>query len=64
MRGFDIFMQVAKQICDANPDVVVLVIGAEKVVCGRDLKYIKVGRSFHVVGQLYLRESSLQELPE
>ncbi len=52
MRGFDIFMQVAKRICDANPDVVVLVIGADKVAYGGDLKYIKE-RSFkaHVLKQ-------------
>jgi glycosyltransferase involved in cell wall biosynthesis len=52
MRGFDIFMRVAKRICDARPDVVFMVIGSDEVVYGNDLEHI-VGGSLreHVLRQ-------------
>ncbi len=41
MRGFDIFMQVAQRLCDRRKDVMVVVIGTDRVCYGGDLKYIK-----------------------
>lgn len=43
MRGFDIFMRVAKRICDARPDIVFMVIGSDEVVYGNDLEHIEGG---------------------
>jgi glycosyltransferase involved in cell wall biosynthesis len=40
MRGFDIFMRVAKQIYETFPDVVFLVVASERVAYGGDLKHI------------------------
>lgn len=40
MRGFDIFMQMAKRVYHAYPDVVFLVVGAERVAYGGDLKHV------------------------
>jgi glycosyltransferase involved in cell wall biosynthesis len=45
MRGFDIFMRVAKRIYQDFPDVVFLVVGADRVAYGGDLKHIPA-RSF------------------
>ena len=52
MRGFDIFMKVAGRLCAANPDVIVLVIGSDRVCYGGDLRYI-AEKSFkeHVLNQ-------------
>jgi len=52
MRGFDIFMKVAKRIYTALPNVVFIVVGSDRVVYGGDLKYIKE-KSFreHVLKQ-------------
>lgn len=52
MRGFDIFMKLAKRICDARSDVVFVVVGADRVYYGRDLKHVSA-RSFgeHVLAQ-------------
>ena len=41
IRGFDIFMKVAKRIYTAFPDVIFLVVGADRVAYGGDLKHIK-----------------------
>jgi glycosyltransferase involved in cell wall biosynthesis len=41
MRGFDIFMKVARKICDARADVVFLVVGSDRVCYGGDLRHIK-----------------------
>ncbi|WP_435015980.1 glycosyltransferase [Tundrisphaera sp. TA3] len=41
MRGFDVFMKVAKKIYQARPDVVFLVVGEDRVAYGGDLKRIK-----------------------
>jgi glycosyltransferase involved in cell wall biosynthesis len=41
MRGFDLFMQVARRVCDARPDVVFLVVGSDRVAYGGDLKRIE-----------------------
>ncbi|MFQ5569898.1 MAG: glycosyltransferase [Rhodothermales bacterium] len=41
MRGFDIFMKVAKLVCDADPNVTVLVVGTDRVCYGGDLHHIK-----------------------
>jgi glycosyltransferase involved in cell wall biosynthesis len=43
MRGFDIFMRVAKRICDARPDVVFMVVGSDEVVYGNDLEHVEGG---------------------
>ncbi len=40
MRGFDIFMRVAKRICDARGDVVFVVVGSDRICYGGDLKHI------------------------
>ena len=52
MRGFDIFMKVARRICEARPDVTVLVAGTDRVCYGGDLAYI-AEKSFkdHVLAQ-------------
>ncbi len=41
MRGFDIFLRAAKKIYTADPRVVFLIVGSDKVAYGGDLKYIK-----------------------
>ncbi len=45
MRGFDIFMKVAKRICDARDDVRFVVVGSDRVAYGGDLRHTG-GRSF------------------
>lgn len=52
MRGFDVFMKAAKRICDADPDVQVVVVGSEDVAYGGDLRHTG-GKSFkdHVLAQ-------------
>jgi glycosyltransferase involved in cell wall biosynthesis len=40
MRGFDIFMKVAKRIYTQRPDVLFVVVGADRVAYGGDLKHI------------------------
>jgi glycosyltransferase involved in cell wall biosynthesis len=39
MRGFDIFMRVAKRICDLRDDVVFVVVGDDRVAYGGDLRF-------------------------
>jgi glycosyltransferase involved in cell wall biosynthesis len=41
LRGFDIFMKVAKRIADTRPDVVFVVVGADRVQYGQDLRFIR-----------------------
>ena len=41
MRGFDVFMKVAKKICDARQDVIFVCIGSDKVCYGGDMNRIK-----------------------
>ena len=41
MRGFDIFMRVAKKIYQENPRVVFLCVGSERTCYGNDLRHIK-----------------------
>jgi glycosyltransferase involved in cell wall biosynthesis len=38
MRGFDVFMRMAKRVCDANPDPVFVVVGEDRVAYGGDDK--------------------------
>lgn len=45
MRGFDVFMKVAKRIYRARPDVIFLCVGSDKVHYGSDLKHTG-GRSY------------------
>lgn len=40
MRGFDIFMKVAKRICDARSDVVFVCVGSDRICYGGDEKHI------------------------
>lgn len=40
MRGFDIFMKVAKRIYQAFPDVVFVVVGSDQICYGGDAKHI------------------------
>ncbi len=41
MRGFDIFMRAAKKIYTADPRVVFLIVGSDRVCYGGDLKFIR-----------------------
>ena len=52
MRGFDVFMRMAKRVCDADPNVRFVVVGSDRVAYGGDLKHTG-GRSFkqHVLDQ-------------
>lgn len=45
MRGFDIFMKAAKQICDQRQDVIFLVVGEDRVAYGGDLRFTE-GKTF------------------
>ncbi len=45
MRGFDIFLKVARQIYRALPNVLFVVVGEDRVAYGGDLKYVG-GKSF------------------
>lgn len=45
IRGFDIFMKVAKRICDERSDVVFVVVGEDRVAYGGDLRFTE-GKSF------------------
>jgi glycosyltransferase involved in cell wall biosynthesis len=40
MRGFDIFMQIAKAVYETYPEVVFLVVASERVTYGGDIKHI------------------------
>jgi glycosyltransferase involved in cell wall biosynthesis len=52
LRGFDIFMKVAKRICDLRKDVLFVVVGSDHVYYGTDLERCKE-KSFreHVMAQ-------------
>ena len=39
MRGFDIFMKIAKRICDQRDDVIFVVVGEDRVAYGGDLRF-------------------------
>jgi glycosyltransferase involved in cell wall biosynthesis len=41
MRGFDVFLRAAKKIYTANPNVVFLIVGSDRVAYGGDLKFIR-----------------------
>ena len=41
MRGFDIFMKVAKRIYQQMPNVLFVVVGSDRVAYGGDLRYIE-----------------------
>jgi glycosyltransferase involved in cell wall biosynthesis len=41
MRGFDIFMRVAKRIYQVNPDVLFLLIGSDRICYGGDERHIE-----------------------
>ena len=45
MKGFDIFMKVAKRLCEMRPDVIFLIAGQDRVCYGGDEKHIG-GKSF------------------
>jgi glycosyltransferase involved in cell wall biosynthesis len=45
MRGFDVFMRVAKKICDRRADVLFVVVGQDRVCYGGDEKFTG-GKSF------------------
>jgi glycosyltransferase involved in cell wall biosynthesis len=45
IRGFDIFMQVAKKLCDRRADVVFAVVGTDRVCYGGDQRFTG-GKSF------------------
>ncbi len=40
MRGFDIFMKVAKRLCDQHPNLVVAVVGEDRICYGGDAEHI------------------------
>jgi glycosyltransferase involved in cell wall biosynthesis len=45
MRGFDIFMRVAKRLCDQRSDVLFLVVGDDRIVYGGDSNHLN-GKTF------------------
>jgi len=45
MRGFDIFMKVAKTLCDRRNDVIFVVVGEDRICYGGDERFIG-GNSF------------------
>lgn len=52
MRGFDIFMQVAKQIYHEEPNTVFIVVGSERTAYGGDEKHIQASSFLkHVLSQ-------------
>ena len=53
MRGFDVFVRVAKQIAAALPSVVFAVVGDDRVHYGNDQRFVARGKSFreHVLEQ-------------
>lgn len=46
MRGFDIFMRVAKRIAQEYKDVIFMVVGTDRVAYGGDLNYLGGFKSF------------------
>jgi len=52
MRGFDIFMRMAKRVLERRPDTTFLVVGSDRVAYGGDLRHIRE-RSFreHVLSR-------------
>jgi glycosyltransferase involved in cell wall biosynthesis len=51
-RGFDIFMKVAKRICDTRREVLFVVIGADRAYYGEDRRYIRENTFYqHVLAQ-------------
>lgn len=53
MRGFDVFMKVAKRICDARKDVVFVCVGSDRVCYGGDMQRISDAESYrdHILKQ-------------
>jgi glycosyltransferase involved in cell wall biosynthesis len=45
MRGFDIFMRVAKRVCDMRDDVTFVVVGEDRIVYGGDARFTQ-GKTF------------------
>ncbi len=45
MRGFDIFMKIAKRLCDRRDDVLCIVVGEDRVAYGGDLRFTE-GKTF------------------
>jgi glycosyltransferase involved in cell wall biosynthesis len=39
IRGFDLFMRVAKRVCDRRPDVLFAVVGSDRVCYGGDARF-------------------------
>jgi glycosyltransferase involved in cell wall biosynthesis len=52
MRGFDVFMRMAKRVCDADPKVRFVVVGEDRVAYGGDPRHTG-GQTFkqHVLAQ-------------
>ncbi|MHC4400773.1 MAG: glycosyltransferase [Planctomycetota bacterium] len=52
MRGFDVFMKVAKRICEARSDVIFVCVGSDRVCYGGDLRHVEA-KTFreHVLSQ-------------
>jgi len=52
MRGFDVFMKIAKRICDQREDVVFVCVGSDRCCYGND-KQLTKGKSYreHVLAQ-------------
>ena len=45
MRGFDVFMKIAKQLCDRRDDVLFVVVGEDRVAYGGDERFTE-GKTF------------------
>lgn len=56
MRGFDIFMKVAKKLCDRRKDVLVLIAGADRVCYGGEERV--TGEKFFKEWVLAIRSTS------
>ncbi len=41
MRGFDVFLKAANQICRQRPDVTVLIVGEDRIAYGGDARFTK-----------------------
>jgi glycosyltransferase involved in cell wall biosynthesis len=46
MRGFDVFLRVAKRIAQEFPDVIFLVVGTDRIAYGGDSSYIAPHKTF------------------
>lgn len=51
LRGFDVFMRVAKRIYRAMPDVLFVVVGSDRIIYGGDERHAGASYKNHVLAQ-------------